>query len=84
MKITLRRGARLSIVDQDVDPPQLVQLSGPELQLGGPMMMSEGTQVLFAESGTYRLETETLEMPGMEEVETTGPDNMLMLTVRVV
>lgn len=84
MRITLRQGARLSILDQDVDPHQLVQLGGPKLQLGGPMMTGDGTQVLFAKAGTYRLKTKTLEMPGMAEVETTGPDNTLMLTVRVV
>ncbi|MEO8290544.1 MAG: hypothetical protein ABI649_06060 [Gaiellaceae bacterium] len=84
MKITLRQGARLSILDQDVDPHQLVQLGGPKLQLGRPMMPGDGTQVLFAKAGTYRLKTKTLEMPGMAEVETTGPDNTLMLTVRVV
>lgn len=89
MVVRLRVGQKLSIVDHDVDAHRLMQLSGPmHLRMGGPMMMNEGTTLAFATKGVYRLATETVEMAGgddeMEEAETTGPDNTLRLTVRVV
>ena len=83
MRLSLRRGARLAILDRDIDAHQLVQLSGPRLSLGGPMMMNHGTTVVFRQAGVYRLTTRTIEMPGMPEIKTIGPDNTLRLTVKV-
>ncbi len=84
MRLSLGRGGRLSILNQDVDAHQLLQLSGPtKLHLGGPMMMNHGTTIAFAKRGVYRLKTKTVEMPGMAEVETIGPDNTLRLVVTV-
>ena len=86
MRITLSRGARLSILDQDVDPHQLVQLGGPRLRMPGPMGMNSRGQLRFTQAGTYRLATKVVELPGqsMPAVKTIGPDNRLSLTVTVV
>lgn len=86
MRITLSRGARLSILDQDVDPHQLVQLGGPRLHMPGPMGMNDRGQLRFTRAGTYRLATKVVELSGqsMTEVKTVGPDNRLSLTVTVV
>src|SRR6266508_2503625 len=85
MRMTLKPGDKLSVLDQDVDAHQLMQLSGPtRLHLGGPMMMNRGRTRTFAERGVYRLKTETVEVQGMAmEVKTTGPDNTLRLMVTV-
>lgn len=86
MRLTLASGGRLSILDQDLDAHQLMQVSGPaRLRLGGPMMMSHGTVVSFPKKGIYRLRTKTVEMPGgmSVEAETIGPDHTLRLVVTV-
>lgn len=85
MELTLRSGGKLSILDQDVDAHQLVQLSGPtKLHLGGPMLMNRGSTLRFARSGVYKFRTKTVETAGMGmEVDTKGPDNTLRLVVTV-
>jgi hypothetical protein len=84
MRFALQRGGKLSILDQDVDAHRLIQLSGPKLRLGGPMMTNHGMSVSFARKGVYRFKTRTVEMPGMEmEAETKGPDHILRLVVTV-
>src|SRR5512133_3656094 len=56
MRLHLRPGQRLSILDQDVDPHQMMELSGPmHLRMGGPMMTSHGMTLAFMKKGTYRL-----------------------------
>lgn len=86
MRLSLPTGGRVSVLDQDVDAHQLIQLAGPtRLHLGGPMMMNHGTSVSFPMKGVYRLQTKTVEMPGGMEMEakTIGPDNTLRLVVTV-
>ena len=85
MELTLRSGGKLSILDQDVDAHQLVQLSGPtKLHLGGPMFMNRGSTLRFARSGVYKFRKKTVETAGMGmEVDTKGPDNTLRLVVTV-
>jgi len=86
MRLTLAQGGRLSILDQDLDAHQLMQVSGPaRLHLAGPMMMNHGMVVSFPKKGVYRLQTKTVEMPGgmSVEAETIGPDNALRLVVTV-
>jgi hypothetical protein len=86
MRLALRTGGRLSILDQDVDAHQLMQLSGPtRLHLGGPMAMNHATLVVFPKKGVYQLRTKTVDMPGMStmDVKTIGPDNTLRLFVTV-
>ena len=85
MRITLPHGARLSIVDQDLDAHQLVQLSGPRLHMPAPMAMMGRGQVSFTRAGVYRLATKKVDLPGqsMSQAKTVGPDNNLRLTVTV-
>jgi hypothetical protein len=60
-----------------------VQSSGPKLRFAGMMMTGHGTAIAFQKAGVYRFKTVVVEMPGMPEVMTKGPDRNLVLTVRV-
>lgn len=85
MRLQLKSGQKLSILDADVDAHQMVQLSGPmHVRMGGPMMMNHGLTLAFPTKGVYRLGTKTVEMPGGGmDVKTVGPDNHLRLVVTV-
>lgn len=85
MRLHLKPGQKLSILDQDVDPHQMMELAGPmHLRMGGPMMTSQGMTLAFMKKGVYRLGTKTVEMKGGGmDVKTTGPDNNLRLVVTV-
>ncbi len=85
MRLHLKPGQKLSILDQDVDAHQMMELAGPmQLRMGGPMMTSHGMTVAFMKKGVYRLGTKTVEMKdGGMDVETVGPDNNLRLVVTV-
>ena len=85
MRLHLRPGQKLSIMDNDVDPHQMMEFAGPmHLRMGGPMMMSHGMTLSFMKKGVYRLGTKTVEMPGGGmDVKTIGPDNHLRLVVTV-
>lgn len=85
MRLHLKLGQRLSVLDQDVDPHQMLEFAGPiRLHMGGPMMMNHGTTIAFSKKGVYRLGTKTVEMPGGGmDVKTVGPDNKLRLVVTV-
>lgn len=80
--LTLRRGDRLSVGNVDVDAHKLVQVAGPKLRFAGMMMTGHGTAITFSKAGLYRFKTVVVEMAGMPEVKTTGPDHNLILTVR--
>jgi hypothetical protein len=81
MRMMLSAGGTLRITDDDVDPHKLIQVAGPKVMLGKAMMTGDVAQISFPTKGVYKFTTRTLEMPGMAEVETQGPDNHLMLTV---
>jgi len=87
MRLALKPGGKLSILDQDVDAHQMLQFAGPmHLRMGGPMTMHRGLTLTFSKKGVYRLGTKTVEMPGGMggmEVKTIGPDNNLRLVVTV-
>ena len=87
MRLHLKPGQTLSIMDMDVDAHQLMQLAGPaRLHIGGPMMTADGMKMTFTRRGVYRFGTRTVEMPGMAgmaDVKTIGPDNKLRLVVTV-
>ena len=84
MRLHLKTGAQLAILDMDVDAHQMMQFSGPmHVQMGGPMMMNHGLTMTFTKKGVYRLGTKTVEMPGAMDVKTIGPDNNLRLVVTV-
>jgi hypothetical protein len=83
MRMMLAAGGTLRITDEDVDPHKLIQVAGRKVMLGKAMMTGDVAQISFPAKGVYKFTTKTLEMPGMAEVETIGPDNHLMLTVNV-
>jgi hypothetical protein len=83
MQMMLAAGGTLRVTDEDVDPHKLIQVAGPKVMLGKAMMTGDVAQISFPTKGVYRFTTKTLEMPGMAEVKTIGPDNHLMLTVNV-
>lgn len=86
MRLHLKPGQKLSILDSDVDPHQMMELGGPmHIRMGGPMMMNHGMTLSFMKKGVYRFGTKTVEMPGGGEmdVKTIGPDNHLRLVVTV-
>ncbi len=84
-KITLARGASLTITNNDVMPHKLVLTKGPAVKLSGPANlahMGATVTVTFGKAGVYRFTTK----PGEDYVagiKTVGPDNVLRLTVRV-
>jgi len=83
MRMMLSAGGTLRVTDEDVDPHKLIQVAGPKVMLGKAMMTGDVAQISFPTKGVYKFTTRTLEMPGMAEVKTTGPDNHLMLTINV-
>ncbi len=83
MKMTVAAGGKLRITDEDVDPHKLIQVAGPKVMLGKAMMTGDVAHISFPTKGVYKFTTKTLEMPGMAEVKTIGPDNDLMRTVNV-
>jgi len=83
MSLTLKRGGAMTIVDMDIVPHELVQVSGPRLGLRGHMMMGGIDKVVFRQPGLYRFTTKTVEMGPMMNAQTVGPDNKLRLTVQV-
>jgi hypothetical protein len=85
MRLHLKPGQKLSILDMDVDAHQMMEFAGPmHLRMGGPMMMNHDMTISFAKKGVYRLGTKTVEMPGGSmNIKTVGPDNKLRLVVTV-
>jgi len=83
LTLSLRRGDRLNVGNVDVDAHRLVQSFGPKLRFAGMMMTGGRTAVTFSKAGVYRFKTIVVEMKGMPEVKTNGPDHNLLLTVRV-
>jgi len=86
MFLKLRPGGTLTVSNVDVDMHQLVQLGGPKVSLPGPLMMGVARLIHFGKPGVYRFKTKVVEVEGMDQamnVETTGPDHVLKLTVLV-
>ena len=84
--ITLARGAKLTVIDNDVMPHKLVQLSGPKVQLSTPAMkhMAAHATVVFTKVGSYVLGTKPGEdYASMSGMKTIGEDNLLRLVVTV-
>jgi hypothetical protein len=84
LKIKLARGTTLKVIDNDMMPHKLIQLSGPKARLvaAGMNHMSAQAKVIFAKTGTYKFTTKAGE-DYMKGIKTTGPDNVLRLTVTV-
>lgn len=72
------------MIDNDVMPHKLIQLSGPKARLIAPAMkhMSAQAKVVFVKKGTYAFTTK----PGedyIKGIKTIGEDNVPRLTVTV-
>jgi len=84
--VTLRRGATLSLKDNDVMPHTLVLTSGPALRIGHAKLshMGDSLKLTFAKSGVYHFTTKPGEdYASMSGMKTIGEDNVLRLTVVV-
>ena len=84
--VTLARGAKLTVVDNDVMPHKFVQLSGPQAKLTTPVMKHMGAQasVIFGKAGSYVFSTKAGEdYASMSGMKTIGEDNVLRLIVTV-
>jgi hypothetical protein len=85
LRITARSGASIKVIDNDVMPHRLIQVSGPKVRIQAPNMhrMSAHAQFTLAGKGVYKFTTRAGEdYPGME-MHTVGPDNVLRLTIVV-
>ena len=82
--IALSRGATVAVVNNDVMPHKLIQLSGPKTATAHVSMTHIGASayVGFPAKGTYVFTTRAGE-DYMKGVKTTGEDNMLKLVVKV-
>ncbi len=83
VKAVLKPGQRLTVVNQDIDTHKLVSLAGPKIALGPPLMMNDRVTLTFKTPGVYKLHLHQIEMEGMPEVETTGPDHFLAMVIVV-
>jgi len=84
-KVTLARGATLTVVDNDVMPHTLVKTRGPAVVVSGKLVLRRvgaSVRVTFAKAGTYRFTTRAGE-DYTSGVKTIGEDNVLTLTVVV-
>jgi hypothetical protein len=84
--VTLAKGAKLTIVDNDIMPHTLVQQSGPQAKLSTPTMRHMGARAtaVFSKTGTYVFKTKAGEdYPSMSHIKTIGEDNVLRLVVTV-
>jgi hypothetical protein len=83
-RITIVRGGVLTVLDNDVMPHQLIQVSGPKAKVTGATMkhMHASAHVAFPAKGTYVFKTRAGE-DYMKGITTTGEDNVLRLVVRV-
>jgi hypothetical protein len=88
--VSLARGGTLKITDTDVMSHTLIETSGPAAHMAGGEMGHMGMMglkgaimtVSFPKAGTYHFRTHAGE-DYMSGVKTTGPDNVLKLTVVV-
>jgi hypothetical protein len=82
--IALKRGAHLQIRINCPMSFDFSQLSGPKLQLGSPRTYAGTARtIVFARAGVYRLKAVNVESSEQMGMSTLGPDNVLLLTVRV-
>jgi hypothetical protein len=82
--IRLVRGGVLTVIDKDVMPHKLIQVSGPKATLAGAAMkhMGDSAHIGFPAKGTYVFKTRAGE-DYMKGIKTIGEDNVLKLVVTV-
>jgi hypothetical protein len=82
--VQLRRGGRIEIRVNCPMSFDVTQLAGPKLELGGSRW-EPGTAhtLVFSKAGLYRLKAVNVQTPEERGLETIGPVNVPVLTVRV-
>jgi hypothetical protein len=82
--ITLVRGGVLAVVNNDVMPHKLIQVSGPKVAVASMTMghMHASAHVAFTAKGKYVFKTRVGE-DYMKGIKTIGEDNVLKLVVTV-
>ena len=83
-KIVVRRGTRLQVRVSCPMDFRFAQTAGPKLQLGDPLTHTGTVRtIVFAKRGTYRLRASNVQSSEEMNLQTLGPDNVLVLTVVV-
>jgi plastocyanin len=82
--LNLAAGGKVTVVDNDVMPHTLIQVSGPKASLTGAAMkhMGAAAKIAFPVKGTYVFKTRAGE-DYMKGIKTIGADNVLKLVVKV-
>jgi hypothetical protein len=82
--VALKRGGRIEIRISCPMGFDVTQLAGPRLDLGGSRWETGTTHTLvFAKAGIYRVKAVNVESSADQGLQTLGPDNAPLLTVRV-
>jgi len=82
--LKVKRGAAVSIRINCPMSFDFVQLAGPKLALGASLTHAGTVRTLvFAKRGVYKLQATNVESSEQMGMPTLGPDNTLVLTVRV-
>jgi hypothetical protein len=82
--IAVRKGTRLEIRVNCPMAFDFTQLAGPKLDLGDPRTYPGTVRaIVFARAGVYRLQAVNVQHSEDVGLQTLGPDNTLVLTVRV-
>jgi hypothetical protein len=82
--IVVKRGTRLEIRINCPMSFDFTQLSGPKLALGDARTYPGTARTIrFVRTGVYRLQAVNVESSEQQGLQTLGPDNTLVLTVRV-
>ena len=83
-RISLTRGSKLVIRDNCPMSFDFRQVAGPKLALGNPRTYPGTTRtIVFRKAGLYRFKAVNVETSEQMGLQTLGPDNTLVLTVRV-
>jgi hypothetical protein len=82
--VVLQRGQRLQIRINCPMSFDFSQLAGPKLALGAPRTYAGTARtIVFPRAGTYTLKAVNVESSAQMGMTTLGPDNTLLLTVKV-
>ncbi len=82
--MTLARGGRLELRVNCPMDFTLVQLRGPKVALGAPVMHTGTSRtIVFRKAGVYVIQGTNIQTSAEQGLQTLGPDNLLRLTVTV-
>jgi hypothetical protein len=82
--VMLKRGQRLQIRINCPMSFDFTQVAGPKLELGNQRTYPGTVRtIVFTKAGVYKLKAVNVESSGQMGMATLGPDNTLLLTVRV-